>query len=120
MSRARRINIDDVRTVVRLSQGGLFWKYVAMFAAVLGVALIGNGLVNIWVMYEENRANLQRLQREQVVAAADKISQFVEEIRIPARLDDTSFVGGSRARATRAGRAPIVAAGSCNHRAHAA
>ena len=80
MSRAPRINIDDVRSVVRLSRGGLFWKYVAMFAAVLGVALVGNGLVNIWVMYEENRANLQRLQREQVVAAGDKISQFVEEI----------------------------------------
>lgn len=81
MSRARRINFDDVRTSVRLfTQGGLFWKYFAIFVAVLGIALIGNGLVNIWVMYEENRANLQRLQREQAVAAADKISQFVEEI----------------------------------------
>lgn len=81
MSRARRTNIDDVRSAVRLfTQGGLFWKYVAMFAAVLGVALVGNGLVNIWVMYEENRANLQRLQRVQAEAAVDKISQFVEEI----------------------------------------
>ena len=81
MSVARRIKINDVRTAVRLfTQGGLFWKYVAMFAVVLGIALIGNGLFNIWVMYEENRTSLQRLQRVQADAAADKISQFVEEI----------------------------------------
>jgi signal transduction histidine kinase/CheY-like chemotaxis protein len=81
MTIAGRIKLDRIRTAIRLfTRRGLFWKYVAMFAAVLGIALVGNGLVNIWVMYAENRASLQRLQREQVIAAADKISQFVEEI----------------------------------------
>ncbi|MDI4657644.1 hybrid sensor histidine kinase/response regulator [Xanthobacter autotrophicus] len=68
-------------SIVRpLAQGGLFWKYAAMFAAVLGIALVGNGLVNIWFMYDENRVNLYRLQMEQAAAAAEKISQFVREI----------------------------------------
>ena len=94
MSRARHIKVEDIRTVLRLfTQGGLFWKYVAMFAAVLGVALIGNGLINIWVMYEESRANLQRLQRVQAAAAADKISQFVEEIE--AQLGWTTHISWS-------------------------
>ena len=80
-SPAPRTHAEAVRSIVRpLAQGGLFRKYVAMFAAVLGIALLGNGLVNIWFMYEENRSNLHRLQSEQAAAAAEKISQFVEEI----------------------------------------
>ena len=74
-------NAEATGSIVKpLAQGGLFWKYVAMFAAVLGIALVGNGLVNISFMYDENRSNLHRLQSEQAAAAADKISQFIEEI----------------------------------------
>lgn len=74
-------NIEVDPSVVRSTgQGGLFWKYFVIFAAVLGVALLINGLVNIWFMYDENRSNLNRLQTEQAAAAAEKISQFVEEI----------------------------------------
>lgn len=73
--------LDAIRSVRRaLTQGGLFRKYVAMFAAVLGVALLANGLVNIWFMLDENRTNLFRLQSEQATAAARRISQFVREI----------------------------------------
>ena len=74
--------VDAVRSVTRaLAQGGLFRKYVAMFAAVLGVALLANGLVNIWFMLDENRSNLFRLQSEQATAAARRISQFVGRSR---------------------------------------
>lgn len=74
-------NVEVVRPVVRpLAQGGLFWKYFLMFAAFLGIALLGNGLVNIWFMYDENRSNLYRLQTEQAAAAAERISQFLDEI----------------------------------------
>ena len=73
--------VDAVRSVTRaLAQGGLFRKYVAMFAAVLGVALLANGLVNIWFMLGESRSNLFRLQSEQATATARRISQFVREI----------------------------------------
>lgn len=81
MNRASSTNIADNHSIVRpFAQGGLFWKYVAMFAGVLTFALIGNGLVNIWFMYDESRTELYLLQREQAAAAAEKISQFVTEI----------------------------------------
>ncbi|MGE0766470.1 MAG: ATP-binding protein [Hyphomicrobiaceae bacterium] len=74
-------SIAVVRSVIPpFAQGGLFWKYVGMFAAVLGIALVGNGLVNIWFLYDENSSNLHRLQSEQAAAAAERISHFVEEI----------------------------------------
>jgi signal transduction histidine kinase/CheY-like chemotaxis protein len=73
--------IEGGRAVVRsLAQGSLFRKYVAMFVAALGVALLANGIVNIWFTLQENRSNLFQLQTEQAAAAAARISQFVKEI----------------------------------------
>jgi signal transduction histidine kinase/CheY-like chemotaxis protein len=63
-----------------LAQGSLFKKYAAMFAAVLGLALLVNGLANIWSIWEENRLYLYRLQSEQASAAAGRISQFIKDI----------------------------------------
>lgn len=81
MSSAPATIVEVVRSVVRpFAQGGLFWKYFAMLAAVLGIALFGNVVINIWFMYDENRSNLYRLQIEQAAAAAERISQFVDEI----------------------------------------
>lgn len=81
MSRSPVGEAEADRSAVRpAAHGGLFRKYVVMFAAVLGVALLGNGLVNIWSMFDENRFNLHRLQSEQAAAAAEKISQFIEDI----------------------------------------
>jgi signal transduction histidine kinase/CheY-like chemotaxis protein len=62
------------------AQGSLFKKYAAMFAAVLGLALLVNGLANIWSIWEENRSYLARLQAEQASAAASRISQFIKDI----------------------------------------
>lgn len=74
-------SVEATGSVVRpFAQGGLFRKYVAMFAAVLGIALLGNGLINISFIYGESRSNLHRLQSEQAAAAASKISQFIDEI----------------------------------------
>lgn len=81
MSSGPATKSEGVPSIVRLlAQGGLFWKYAAMFAAVLGIALVGNGLVNIWFMYDENRVNLDRLQMEQADAGAERISEFLREI----------------------------------------
>lgn len=47
---------------------------------VLCVTLAANGLVWIWLSYEDHKASLVRTQREQAEAAAAKIGQFVKEI----------------------------------------
>ena len=60
--------------------GPLFRKYVALFLAVVCVALLSNGAFEIWFSYQEHKASLIRIQREQAEAAAAKIGQFIKEI----------------------------------------
>src|SRR5262249_59415917 len=62
------------------ARGRLFRKYVALFVAVVTVALLANGLIEIWFSYRELRTDLALLQRAQAEAAAEKISEFVREI----------------------------------------
>src|SRR5260370_5099155 len=61
-------------------RGKLFRKYVALFLAVVCVALLTSGLSEVWFSYQEHRAALIRIQREQAEAAAAKIGQFIKEI----------------------------------------
>src|SRR5262245_50821805 len=58
----------------------LFRKYVALFMAVVCLALLTNGLFEIWFSYQENKQALTRIQREQAEAAAGKIGQFIKDI----------------------------------------
>ena len=58
----------------------LFRKYVALFVAVVCVALLTNGLFEIGFSYQENKQALTRIQREQAEAAAAKIGQFIKDI----------------------------------------
>src|SRR5690242_7380872 len=58
----------------------LFTKYVALFVAVVAVALLSNGIFEVIFYYREHKAALIRIQREQAEAAAAKISQFIKEI----------------------------------------
>jgi len=58
----------------------LFWKYVILFVAVTSVSLIINALVDIWFTFRDHRAVLFRIQKEQAVSAASKITQFIKEI----------------------------------------
>ena len=62
------------------ARGRLFFKYVALFVAVVSLALIAVGLPEIWLSYQEHKDALIRIQREQAEAAAAKIGQFVKEI----------------------------------------
>src|SRR6266568_1476865 len=61
-------------------RGKLFRKYVALFLAVVCVALLTSGLSEVWFSYQEHKASLIRIQREQAEAAAGKIGQFIGEI----------------------------------------
>ena len=58
----------------------LFTKYVALFVAVVAVALISNGIFEVFFYYREHKAALIRIQHEQAEAAAAKIGQFIKEI----------------------------------------
>jgi signal transduction histidine kinase/CheY-like chemotaxis protein len=64
----------------RQINGPLFRKYVALFVAVVCVVLLANGLFEIGFAYQEHKASLIRIQREQAEAAAAKIGQFIKEI----------------------------------------
>ena len=74
------LNSDRKPGVPEGPRGQLFRKYVALFVAVVVVALMANGLLDMWFLYREQRGLLLGTQREQASAAAAKISQFVEEI----------------------------------------
>jgi signal transduction histidine kinase len=58
----------------------LFIKYVALFVTVVVLALVANGVFEIWFSYQENKASLIGIQHEEAVAAAGKIEQFISEI----------------------------------------
>ena len=58
----------------------LFTKYVALFVVVVGVALLTNGIFEVFFYYREHKAALIRIQHEQAEAAAAKIGQFVKEL----------------------------------------
>jgi signal transduction histidine kinase/CheY-like chemotaxis protein len=60
--------------------GGLFRKYVTMFVAVVSLALAINGTSDILFSYQEQKALLFRIQREQAQSAAENIGQFVNDI----------------------------------------
>src|SRR4051794_41225081 len=62
------------------ARGRLFRKYVGLFLAVVCIALLTNGLSEIWFSYQEHKTALIRIQREQAEAAAAKIGQFIKEI----------------------------------------
>jgi signal transduction histidine kinase len=68
---------ESVGTKIR---SRLFTKYVALFVAVVGVALLSNGIFEVFFYYREHKLALIRIQHEQAEAAAAKISRFIKEI----------------------------------------
>src|SRR6202795_2352244 len=64
----------------RAVRSRLFRKYVALFVIVVSVALLANGLFEIWFSYQEHKETQTRIQREQAEAAAAKIGQFIKDI----------------------------------------
>jgi len=65
---------------LRRMRGRLFRKYVALFVGVVCIALLANGLFEIWFSYQEHKSSLIRIQKEQAEAAAAKLGQFIKEI----------------------------------------
>jgi signal transduction histidine kinase len=71
---------DGQKTGWRQISGPLFRKYVGLFLAVVCVALLSNGLFEIFFSYREHTDALIRIQREQAEGAAEKIGHFIKEI----------------------------------------
>ncbi len=67
-------------SVPRNIRSRLFLKYAGLFVAVVCVALLTNGLFEIWVSYREHKDALIQIQHEQAESAAAKIGQFIKEI----------------------------------------
>ena len=70
----------EATTSVTKIRTRLFTKYVALFVAVVAVALLSNGIFEVFFYYREHKAALIRIQHEQAEAAAAKIGQFIKEI----------------------------------------
>ena len=62
------------------ARGGLFRKYVAVLILLVGGMLLLSSVVNLYFSYRETKAALVRLQRQQALAAAGRIEQFVKGI----------------------------------------
>ena len=58
----------------------LFRKYVVPFVAVVLLALLSNGLLEIYFAYQENKSALAQIQRGKAAAAALRIEGFVKDI----------------------------------------
>jgi len=77
---AARDGVEPGATPGQGIRSRLFAKYVALFVAVVAIALLANGLFEVFFYYREHKAALIRVQHEQAEAAAAKIGQFVKEI----------------------------------------
>ena len=79
-SAADEARIDQDALPPARGRGRLFRKYVALFLAVVGLALVPSAIVNIWFSYQELKVRLIGIQSEQAKSAAEKIGQFIKEI----------------------------------------
>jgi GAF domain-containing protein/two-component sensor histidine kinase len=59
----------------------LFRKYALLFIGLVGAALLINSGFDFWFSYQENQAALIRVQQEKAEAAAQRIEEFVDEIK---------------------------------------
>jgi signal transduction histidine kinase len=69
-----------IASAPRKTRSRLFLKYAGLFVAVVCVALLANGIFEIWVSYREHKDALIEIQHEQAESAAAKIGQFIKEI----------------------------------------
>jgi signal transduction histidine kinase/CheY-like chemotaxis protein len=64
----------------RPARGRLFRKYVVVFLLLVGGVLLVSSAIDLYFSYQETKAGLVRIEREQAVAAAARIEQFMQDI----------------------------------------
>ena len=62
------------------ARGRLFRKYVVVLLLLVGGVLLVSSALDLYFSYQETKAALVRIGREQAVAAAARIEQFVQDI----------------------------------------
>jgi hypothetical protein len=66
--------------MVERAQKERLGRRICQVGAIMFVLLLANGLFEMWFSYQEHKASLIRIQREQADAAAAKITRFINEI----------------------------------------
>ncbi len=61
-------------------RGRLFRKYIVVFLLLVGGVLLVSSAIDLYFSYQETKAALVRIEREQAVAAAAAIERFVQDI----------------------------------------
>ena len=75
-----RSGVASSRTGASIVRSRLFFKYTLLFVTVVVLALVANGLFEIYFSYQEHKSSLISIQEQQAVAAADKIEEFITQI----------------------------------------
>src|SRR6267142_2853992 len=70
---------------MRKRQGQLFRKYVVVFVALVGGALVASTVLQLYFSYQDSQSALLRVERVEASRAALRISQFVDGIRTQLR-----------------------------------
>ena len=99
------------RAPLSKTRNRLFIKYVVLFVAVVCVALLANGTLDIFFSIE-HKAALVRIQREQAEAAAARIGQFIREIESQLGWT-TQLPWSARARSSSAASMPCACCVRC-------
>ena len=61
-------------------RGSLFRKYAVFFVALVSLALVASGGVQLYFTYQENKQTLLALQQEKADSAASRIETYIQEI----------------------------------------
>ena len=61
-------------------RGRLFRKYVVVFLLLVGGVLLVSSAIELYFSYQETKAALVRIEREQAEAAAATIERFIQDI----------------------------------------
>ena len=63
-----------------MPRGRLFHKYAAILILLVGGVLLLSSLVNLYVSFQETKVGLLRVQRQQALAVASRIEQFIKNL----------------------------------------
>ena len=75
-----RLSSDSDGVAARRRRGGLFRKYAALFACLVGGILVTGGALEGYLSFQDHQAHLVVIQQERAKAAAAKIEGFIGEI----------------------------------------
>ena len=70
---AKGARVDDRRK-------GLAFKLALAFICLVSLVLIGNGVINMWLSYNEAQQNAVSILQEKARSAAERIEQFITEV----------------------------------------